>query len=129
VSAPIVDRVVLLRLESEQNLREHWSARDRRARAQKTTVTMILRPVLHAFRLDQPRNASLRLRVSLQRLIGPRGQMFDAHDNYPANCKHVVDAVAEGCLMVKDNDARISWTYLEQVRAEAHGVRIVVERA
>ena len=118
-------RDIPLRLVSEQNAREHWRVRDKRARAQRGLVALVLRGACADARKALSRGQVVV--VTLQRLMGPRARAFDAHDNLPANFKHVADAIAEDVLGVKDNDRRLVWQYADQVRHPTHAVRVTVE--
>lgn len=52
--------------------------------------------------------------------------VLDAHDNLPASCKPLVDAVA-WYLGVEDNDQRVIWSYgQEKCRRWSRGARIEI---
>ncbi len=90
-----------VRIESmNTSRREHWTARARRAKAQRQTAGWCLRLVP---RPDVP------IVVKLTR-VAPR--MLD-DDNAIGGMKHVRDAVAEW-LMVDDGDPRITWEYAQR---------------
>jgi hypothetical protein len=91
---------VPIRVESNANLREHWSARARRAKAQRETVAWCLRMTTLP---DVP------CTVKLTR-IAPR--MLDS-DNAICGMKHVRDAVA-AWLLVDDADPRVRYEYAQE---------------
>src|SRR5690349_498129 len=87
---------------SEMNMREHWSQKYKRKKAQQTIVTLLLRN----------RPAELYpARVRLTRLAARR---LDA-DNLASSQKHVQDAVARW-LGVDDGDAAVTWEYAQEKR-------------
>jgi hypothetical protein len=108
-----------LRLESVANLREHWTARHRRAKQHRFIAKCAVR--VH---VNQP--WADRLDVLLVR-IAPRA--LDSHDNLRISCKGVVDGVADA-LGVDDRDPRVTWRYEQEKppkgakKAERHGLRI-----
>lgn len=113
VSVPIPG----LRLVSELNVREHWGARSRRAKAQRDLVTLVLRRTVTAqMMLVAP------LVVTITR-IAPR-RLDD--DNATGSAKHVRDAVA-ALLGVDDRDDRVRWR-VEQASGP-FGIRIAIGAA
>jgi hypothetical protein len=113
VSVPIPG----LKLESEANLREHWGAKMRRARAQRDLVTLVLRRTVTAQMM-----AVAPLEVTITR-IGPR-RLDD--DNATGSAKHVRDAVA-ALLGVDDRDPRVTWRVNQA--SGPYGIRIAVSAA
>lgn len=107
-----------VRLLSEQNLREHWSARHRRTQKQKLDTICALRAWVC-------RAPPLPLAVTIGRVYVSPGRAFD-DDNLAASGKHVRDVVAT-FLGVDDADPRVSWSYTQQ-RGERGGVTITMER-
>ena len=99
-----------VRVRSASNLREHWSERARRTRAQRMAAYAVVNGELvgrHEVRV----RAALRaggLDVLLHRLLGPRDRRMD-DDNLAAALKPVRDGVADA-LAVNDADPRITWT-------------------
>ncbi len=98
-----------LRIPSTTNLREHWAAKMRRARAHRRA--MIVVP-------PQP----LPCIVALIR-IAPR--RLD-NDNAVAAMKHVRDGIATR-LGVDDADPRVQWQY-GQVKEREYGLRIEIRQ-
>lgn len=113
VSVPIPG----LRLVSEANAREHWSAKARRVKQQRNLVTLALRGTVAAqMLLVAP------LEVTITR-IGPR-RLDD--DNATGSAKAVRDAIA-AVLGVDDGDDRVRWR-VEQARGP-FGVLIAIRPA
>lgn len=113
VSVPIPG----LRLVSELNVREHWGARSRRAKAQRDLVTMVLRRTVTAqMMLVAPLDVTI-TRISPRRLDD---------DNATGSAKHVRDAIA-ALLGVDDRDDRVRW-HVAQAPGP-FGVRIEVRAA
>ncbi len=103
-----------IRIVSESNAHEHWRPRQRRAKAQRTTVHTLLRQRLFGM--------SLPVRVELVR-IAPRE--LDT-DNLQGAFKHVRDGVADA-LGVNDRDKRVAWTYEQRKgRPKQYGISIAV---
>lgn len=114
VSVPIPG----LRLVSEANAHTHWRVRQKRAKAQRNLVTLVLRrTVTPVMMLASP------LEVTITRIAPSRG--LDS-DNLQGSAKHVRDAIAE-ILGVDDRDERVRWT-VEQARGP-WGVRVAVRAA
>ena len=89
-----------LRLPSAANLREHWSARARRVKAQRQAVAIYV--------LGKPRPA-LPVVVTLTR-VAPRA--LDG-DNLQSAFKAPRDEVARW-LGVDDADPRVTWSYAQR---------------
>ena len=105
---------VPLRIYGAPNLREHWSKRAKRVKAERDTVAWYLRP--------KPRPA-LPLVVTLTRRA-PR--TLDT-DNLAGGFKAVRDQVASW-LGVDDADQRVTWVYAQD-RAKHYEVIITMEKA
>ena len=110
---------VPVQTRSETNMREHWSDRYRRSRAQKRTVGGVLavEGVLHT----PPPPPVV---VTLTRMGGRR--LDD--DNLRGALKYVRDALAEW-LGVDDRDPRVAWRYDQLAVMDAEGVGVRVEAA
>ena len=112
-----------LRVLSEANTASHghWRTRHRRTRAQKDLVLGAM------LRMDRSAwKACHRLRVTFQRVKGPRGRDMD-DDNLVGAFKAVRDAVAHWAG-VSDGDVWWDWRYdPEQVKGKEYGVRIRFE--
>lgn len=110
---------VPVQTRSETNMREHWSDRYRRSRAQKRTVARVLAVggVLHT----PPPPPVV---VTLTRMGGRR--LDD--DNLRGALKYVRDALAEW-LGVDDRDPRVAWRYDQLAVMDAEGVGVRVEAA
>ncbi len=111
----MIEVVVPVRTVSEMNQREHWSARARRAKAQRKATWLTLR----AYSLTPPR---LPLAITLTRMA-PRS--LDQGDNLNGSCKHVRDQVC-GWLGVNDNTDEITWVY-RQEKSASYGVRVRID--
>lgn len=105
---------VPIRIESVDNLREHWSARAKRTREQRAAVWYALRAAKAPHQLP--------CTVTLTR-IAPR--TLDSHDNLRAGLKASADACADW-LEVLDKDERITWSY-SQARGKAREYALHVE--
>jgi hypothetical protein len=104
-----------IRIQSEQNLREHWATRARRAKRQRRMVADAL------LAMGRHRAPPLPVVVTLTRLA-PR-KLDD--DNAVGGHKHVRDQVA-AWLGVDDADQRVEWRYAQE-RANAYACRIAIE--
>lgn len=109
------------RIESLQNLREHWRTQAARTRVQRGGTTQWLRVLTIGLteavvRLDPP------LVVTLVRLA-PR--KLD-HSNMVGGFKHCQDGVADW-LQIDDGSSLLEWRY-EQEKNERFGVRVRIER-
>lgn len=101
-----------IRTRSLTNAREHWSAKHRRARAER-----------HAAYMMTPK-AELPCTVRLTR-VAPR--KLDSHDNLRESNKNLVDGIADR-LETTDNDPRITWEYAqERGKPKEYGVRVEIE--
>lgn len=86
-----------IRVESVSNLREHWAARHRRAKAHRKAAMVV--PV-----------HPLPCVVTLTR-IAPRA--LDSHDNLRSGFKALADGIAKR-LGVDDADPRVEWRYAQR---------------
>lgn len=103
-----------IHVRSTANLREHWSAKAKRAKSHRATVCYVMR--------GQPTPA-LPCIVRLIR-IAPR-ELDD--DNLAAGFKSVRDGFADW-LGVKDNDPRVSWEYAQfKGRPRQYAVRVELQ--
>lgn len=106
---------VPIRIESTANLREHYMARARRAKAQRDAVGWCLRMTNAP---DVPCTVKL-IRIAPRKL--------DSHDNLRTAFKPAVDAIAEW-LMLDDADPRITWAYGQEKGApKVYACRIEIE--
>lgn len=111
----------------ETNQREHWGAKARRVKKQRSAAAMLTRLALAKIRAGQFPGAMWPCEVTLIRIIGPRGRSLDADDNLNAAFKAVRDGVADG-LQVNDGDkTRVSWKYGEEKGVE-WAIRIRIEK-
>jgi hypothetical protein len=112
----MIEVTLSLRLINEANDHSHWRGRQKRAKMQHSTVTMVLlgrctfQCIGYSTHIAQG-NACV---VTLTR-IAPR--RLDS-DGVVASCKFVRDGVAEA-LGIDDGDARIEWRY-EQRKMTIH---------
>jgi hypothetical protein len=95
---------VPLTLPSVANLREHWSVRAKRVKAQRTAVAWCLKAALLTDLVG--RVAGHRVAVTLTR-VAPR-KLDD--DNLASAFKACRDQVAE-YLGIDDGDPRVTWRY------------------
>jgi crossover junction endodeoxyribonuclease RusA len=91
-----------IRVVSEANLREHWSKRARRAKAQRAAACL-------ACRASGGKSIAPPCHIVLTR-IAPRD--LDT-DNLARAFKAVRDGIADA-LGVDDGDARIEWSYRQE---------------
>lgn len=99
--------------EANRSRPEHWTSKSRRAELQRDTVGRRL--ILAFGRLDPEPGTTILLTRIGQRPLDP--------DNLGASLKHVQDGVADA-LGIDDGDARFSWSYEQELRRRAPGVRI-----
>lgn len=104
---------VPVRAVAEVNAREHWRARQKRAKEHRRAT------MLHACAASMVR-PQLPVVVTLTRLAPRR---MDS-DNAVGACKHVRDGVADW-LGVNDGDPRIEWVYGQEA-SRTYGVRVSV---
>ena len=106
--------VLPIRLPSVANLREHWSAKARRTKLQRTAAQLSCRPA---------RALLLPVVVVLTR-VAPR-PLDD--DNLASAFKATRDGVADA-LGIDDRDARIAWKYsqLKPDKGQPTHVRIEI---
>lgn len=94
-----------IRLRSEANLREHWSAKGRRKKAQQHEFAILWRNMKTEVQLP----ATIVLTRHSERLMDP--------DNNAGSFKHVQDALA-ALLKVDDGDVeQVRWVY-EQAKVK-----------
>lgn len=87
---------------NELNEHDHWRARAKRAKTQRSWAATFTRSFA--------KGAQLPVIVTLTR-ISP-GEL-DSHDNLRAAMKHVVDGIAD-VFRVADRDPRITWRYAQR---------------
>jgi hypothetical protein len=103
-----------IRIYSEANLREHWSAKARRAKHQREMVAA-------HFRANG--GPLPRFPVSVK-LVRYGKKLLDSADNLPIGFKHVVDEIA-AIYGVDDGDPRWTWAY-EQEQSREYGILVVL---
>lgn len=92
-----------LYLKGSQNAREHWGAKARRVKTERTlTATLTAQATRQG--CPMPCTITLTRHGSGKRMDG---------DNLQACFKGVRDGIAE-CLGVDDNDPRIEWRYAQE---------------
>jgi hypothetical protein len=106
-----------LRTVCELNSHEHWRNRQKRAKAQKNHVALVLRRTVTSLMMT-----AAPLEVTLTRIAPSNG--LDVGDNLPSSQKHVRDAVAD-LLGVNDRDPRVTWIY--EQRRGPWGVEVKIE--
>lgn len=92
--------------------RRHWSVSAKERKLAKL-ATMASAPP-HPFTVE---------RVTLTRLIGPRGRKYDEGDNLRSSLKAVRDGVSDG-LRFRD-DEKLTWEYAQE-KSTSFGVRVVI---
>ena len=108
-----------IRTVSEANRREHWAARARRVKQQRSTVGLVLGAHLRLAGLNPPC-------VVTPTRIAPRA--LDS-DNAVGSLKAVRDGVSDA-LGVDDRDCRVTWFYDQRRGSKGqYGVAIEVRAA
>lgn len=100
-----------IRTVSALNAREHWRARTRRVKAERTATYWTLAP--------QPK-PDIPVTVLLTR-VGPTNGL-DEDDNLNGSMKGVRDQIADW-LGINDRDPRVKWTYAQR-REKQWGVEV-----
>jgi len=125
----MISVTIPLRTVSEANRHEHWRARQRRAKEQRTAVVLVLaaewfRKLGHRpyWTLKFGYFAGSDLIVQLTRLTAR--ELDD--DNLQGALKHVRDGVAD-TLGIDDRNPRVTWEYAQE-RAKGYAVRIEIRR-
>lgn len=109
-----------VRVESLQNLREHWQAEAARKKRERGGTLRRMREMVGSVRLCSTVRAPLV--VTLVRL-GPRALDYS---NMVGGCKHFQDGVADW-LEIDDGSPLLEWVYLQE-KSKAYGLRVKVER-
>lgn len=120
-AAPFVEVEIPIRIESTLNLREHWTARHRRAVTHDEAVTYSL---IGSRRLADVIAVGPPYIITITR-IAPR-RLDD--DNAIGGAKHVRDSLAR-LLGIDDGDTRITWKYGQERGRYATRVRIECRRS
>lgn len=107
--------VIPIRIESVDNLREHWSKRAKRAYEHREAVWWHLKAAKAPHALPCV--------VTLTR-IAPRS--LDGHDNLRSGLKAACDGVTDWLLAKTDADPRIEWRYAQE-RGRPHEYALRVE--
>lgn len=122
----MISVTIPLRTVSEANRHEHWRARQKRAKGQRTVAELVVRAqgriVTKGFGLFFTDIIVKPLTVTITRL-SPR--QLDS-DNLASSQKHVRDGVADA-LGIDDRDPRVTWLYAQE-KAKTYGVRIEIRR-
>lgn len=100
-----------IRTISTMNAREHWRARTRRVKSERTATYWILAP------LPKP---DIPVTVLLTR-VGPTNGL-DEDDNLNGSMKAVRDQIADW-LGINDRDPRVKWKYAQR-REKSWGVEV-----
>lgn len=106
-----------LRIQSEANMREHWTTKAKRVKTQRSVVGHAL--WFRELVLKRPR-PELPVRVRFTRLAA---RMLDS-DNLCGGFKACRDEVASW-LGVNDNDPRVTWEY-GQAKGKGYACRIEI---
>lgn len=99
-----LDIILPLYLPSASNLREHWGARAKRAKAHRQEAFAEVRKV--APKLTPRLSAEIRLTRIARREL-------DAHDNLRTCFKGVIDGIADA-LGVDDRNPRLSFSFAQE---------------
>lgn len=112
---------VPIRTVSEANAHEHWRARQRRAKEQRTFTAMACRS---GMRFDA-RAFRVTTATMTVRLVRVAPGTLDS-DNLAGSQKHVRDGIADW-LGIDDGSPRITWEYAQEHGPKGfYGVRIEV---
>lgn len=116
-----IDVTLSLRLQSEANMRDHWSAKARRTKEQRDIVKMALwrycQPIRN--RIDAW-NGPISIVITR---IGPRA--LDK-DNAYRSAKAVTDGIADA-LKIDDGDDRLHWkVHQKKGRSNEYAVNIYI---
>lgn len=103
---------VPIRTISASNSREHYMARARRVKGERTTTVLLMRGMAAAEMVNRHQLLSRFPVIRLTRVAGPRGRTLD-DDNLRGCLKACRDGVADW-LGVNDNDYRVSWYYAQR---------------
>lgn len=117
-----------LKTVSGANSREHWAAKAKRVKAERsaTALAILVAGAKTTLRGYAPQVS--RIVVTLTR-VSPR--QLDSHDNLPSSMKGVVDALCDS-MHIDDRDSRFAVVYQQQrgaVRQYAVLVEIAMEGA
>ena len=115
-----IDLTIPIKTVSEANSSEHWSAKHKRHKAQKTNIALALNSALSQQQVVLP------CRIKLTR-ISPR---FLDDDNLVSAFKHIRDYIANilipGMRMgFADSSTKLSWEY-DQVKGSPQAIRIEI---
>lgn len=115
-------RVILpIRTCSEMNTREHWAAKARRAKSQRTCAAALVRGEALASAQDIRHAAQIEVRLTR---IAPRE--LDS-DNLAGAMKHIRDGIADA-LGMDDRDPRVAWMYSQRRGApKEYMVEVTIE--
>lgn len=101
---------------SETNMWEHWGARYRRAKSQRTLARAATRDALETAGKMAPPYVVHMTRVASRKLDS---------DNLQASAKHIRDGIAEAIGVDDGRDDLVRWEYAQETGKEV-GVRVVV---
>jgi len=117
---PALCVIVPLRTISASNAREHWAARSKRVKRERTAIAWSMR---EASAVGVSTILAAAPVIRLTRVTAPRGKILD-DDNLRGCLKAVRDGVADW-LGINDNDPRVSWHYAQR-NGTAWGVEVEV---
>ena len=109
--------VIPVRTKSELNMHEHWRARQKRAKDQRTGARLCALAVIGNEVTTLPKIITL-TRIAPGKLDS---------DNLAGSCKHVRDGIADAIGM-DDGDERLTWLYAQRRGAKGeYSVDVVIE--
>lgn len=114
--------VLPVRIESESNLREHWSKKNRRANGSKRKGTLGQRPTVKLACAAHFVKPKLPCTIRLTR-IAPR--KLD-QGNIAAALKHVQDGCADWIGIDDRHDKLVKYEYLQEQVSKTYGLRIEI---
>ena len=112
-----VEVVLPVDLVNTANVREHWAARARRAKAQRQSVRFHVDFLLSP-KFELRHGNAKAIHVTITRWLGKGQRAFDS-DGMQSACKAVRDGVADA-VGIDDGDARYVWEYLQEQRSPRH---------
>ena len=117
--------VLPIRIESESNLRQHWSKRNRRANGSKAKGILGQRPTVCLACRAHFERPTIPCTIRLTR-IAPR--KLD-QGNIAAAFKHVQDGCADWLGIDDRRDDLVKYEYLQEQKSKTYGVRIEIVEA
>ena len=117
----MIEVEIPIKTVSEANMREHWSVKHKRVKAQHEAVKWMLG--LELIKQDLLGKLKLPLKIGFTR-IAPR--KLDKDDNLNISFKAIRDQVAK-TIGFNDGDDRVTWDY-QQEKGKEYAVKIRIEQ-